>query len=146
MWLDRKGCFQAKVNTAQEGLVSFFFRRKARYFNLFLQKLPKILVSSQYTVTTLRTALLLGLGGCRVTQNTELESAPLPPCSVFMTFKHSFVFIPGIAGLYSNSISFLYFLSSLKKNTTISIEVVIFFSCQWCPGHPTSTYYLLFKG
>lgn len=111
---------------------------KARYFNLFLQKLPKILVSSRYTVTTLRSAHLLGLHGCQVTQNTELESAPLPPCPVFMTFKHSFVFISGIAGPYSNSISFFFFLSSLKKNTIIYIEVVIFFSHRRCPGHPIS--------
>lgn len=136
-WLDRNGCFQA---TAQEGLVSICFRRKARYLNLSLQKLPKILVSSRYTVTTLRSAHLLGLHGCQVTQNTELESAPLPPCPVFMTFKHSFVFISGIAGPYSNSISFLFFLSSLKKNTIIYIEVVIFFSHQRCPGHPISMY------
>lgn len=110
--MDRNGCFQA---TAQEGLVSICLRRKARYFNLFLQKLPKILVSSRYTVTTLRSAHLLGLHGCQVTQNTELESAPLPPCPVFMTFKHSFVFIFGIAGPYSNSISFPSFLSFVLK-------------------------------
>lgn len=113
------GCFQAKVVTAQEGLVSICFWRKAGYFNLFLQKLPKILMPSKYAAITLRTTYQLGLSGCQVTQNTALESAPSLSSPAFVTSKILFCVHTGngIAGPYSNSISFLFFLPFLKKNT-----------------------------